>query len=328
MISLDTSYAGLTLKNPIIISSSGLTDSVAKIQRLQESGAGAVVLKSLFEEQMGMDAAKVINQTSYAYPETGDYVSNYLKNNSIDMQLDLIRKAKLTIQIPVIASVNCQQDGEWINYALEMERAGADAIELNIYFLPIDADMRGSDLEKRYLHIVEKVMDKISIPITIKLANQFSNPVFMVNELYKRGVKAVVLFNRFYEPDIDIDNMQFKAAPVFSGHREMFQVLRWTGIISSQIETIDVSASTGVHDAKSVIKMLLAGASGVQICSAVYSQGPGIIPLMLDGLRDWMGRNHYNQIKDFQGKMSYRNIPNPDAYERAQFMRYYSASSY
>lgn len=323
MIDLKTSYLGLSLKNPIIVSSSGLTNSVEKIKQLEKLGAGAVVLKSLFEEQIMYEAGS-LSETS-DYPEAEDYIRNYTKNNSLESYLNLIEEAKKATNIPIIASINCISSDEWIGFARDIEQAGADALELNVYYLPTEKQFEGKEYEGLYFDLVEKLTGLINIPIAVKLGYHFTNLTYMVDKLFYRGAKGVVLFNRFYEPDIDIENFKFRSAEVLSSESDIRYSLRWIGIISGLDIKLDLAASTGVHDGAGVIKQLLAGAQAVMICSTLYKYGVGHLKDIHKELEEWMQRHSYKSIDEFRGKMSYKRIDDPAIYERAQFMKYFSS---
>lgn len=324
MVNLSTKYLGLDLKNPIIVSSSGLTNSVEKIKKIEEMGAGAVVLKSLFEEQINYEAGSMMNDDD-TYPEAGDYIANYVKNTSVDNYLDLIEQAKKAVEIPVIASINCVSATDWTSFAKRIEQAGADALELNIYIVAINKNMTSADYEQIYYDIVEEVSKKISIPIVVKLSYHFTNFVNIIDRLSVNGASGVVLFNRFYQPDIDIEKMQVSAADVFSTPSDIRHALRWVAIVSDKVRKIDISASTGVHDGEAAVKMLLAGATTVQVCSVLYEKGVEYIRTILTELEDWMKKKGHNEIDDFRAKMSARKLTNPARYQRAQFMKYFSS---
>lgn len=325
MINLETTYLGLQLKNPIIVGSSGLTNSVEKIKKVHQAGAGAVVLKSLFEEQINHDVDRSIyHGAGMDYPEAMDYIKTYSRNNSVSEYLTLIKEAKAAVDIPVIASINCFSADEWIDFAQQIENAGADALELNLFVVNTDKNSHAPDYEALYYKIAQTVSQVISIPVVMKLGMYFSNLVAVVDKLSVSGAKGVVLFNRFYEPDIDINNLNLTAAEIFSSPSDIRRSLRWVAIVSDRIKNIDVAASTGVHDGDAVIKQLLAGAKAVQVCSAVYKHGPEIITRMLEKLETWMSEKSFNQIDQFRGLMSYGKMKNPSVYERAQFMRYFS----
>lgn len=323
MANLRTRYVGLDLRNPVIVSSSGLTDSVDKIKELYDQNAGAVVLKSLFEEQINYEAGRLIDQSNY--PEAQDYISNYTKSNSVEQYLDLIEGAKKEVNIPVIASINCVSSSDWVNFTKEIQSAGADALELNIYTLPTSRHSKASDVEKVYMEIAEKINHILSIPFVVKLGQHFSNLLYIVDQLYYRGVKGVVLFNRFYQPDIDIHSKKLKSSEVFSSPADIRYPLRWIGILSAEIDTIDISASTGVHSGEAAIKLLLAGAHTIQVCSAIYQNGPEYINRIVKYIEEWMNKNNYDSIDSFRGKLNYEKIPDPAIYERTQFMKYFSS---
>ena len=323
MIDLSTTYAGLKMKSPIIVSSSGLTSSVERIRKMATAGAGAVVMKSLFEEQINHEAGNLSAESDY--PEAGDYIRTYARENSLDNYLSLISSAKEAVDIPVIASINCISGNEWIDFAGRIEEAGADALELNIYFLPIDKEKDPREYEKAYLNLVSEVKKRTSLPIIVKLGNGFSNITWMVQQLYIRGVGAVVLFNRFYAPDINTDDMTFGSSEVLSSPAELRNSLRWIGIVSSQIDQLDLAASTGVHSGMAVVKQILAGATAVQVCSVLYRNGVDYIKEMIKEMKKWMEKNQFESTADFRGRMNYSSLKDPSVYERAQFMKYFSS---
>ena len=323
MINLETSYLGLKLKNPVIVSSSGLTNSVEKIKQIEKAGAGAVVLKSLFEEQINHEAGKMISQ-SQDYPEAEDYINAYTKSNSVGQYLELIESAKKETSIPIIASVNCVSADDWTGFSKQIQDAGADALELNVHVVPVDVNRTSEEIEQVYYNVVEKVKEIISIPIVVKIGYHFSNLSQIVNGLYFRKVKGVVLFNRFYQPDIDIDNLDFTSSEVFSTPNDIRNSLRWVGIVSELVKNIEISASTGIHDGKAAVKFLLAGAQTVQVCSVLYKNGVDYVSTIIDELSAWMEEKKYNSIDEFRGKLNYGTKGNPAVYERAQFMKYFS----
>lgn len=322
MANLNTNYLGLTLKNPVIVSSSGLTSSVERIVSLEKMGAGAVVLKSLFEEQIQHEAGQFIDKSDY--PEAFDYIRQYTKSNSLEEYLKLIENAKKSVKIPVIASINCISASEWVSFAGKIQQAGADALELNVFFVPVEKEISSEKYEELYYEIVTKVRQNVSIPVSVKIGMHFTNLVRIINNIYFRGAQGVVLFNRFYAPDIDIDKLKITSAEVFSNPSDISHSLRWVGIISDKIEKIDVAASTGVHDGKSVVRQILAGAKAVQICSVLYKKGIDYLPVIIKEIETWMDHHKYKTIGDFRGILNYRNIPDPSVYERSQFMKYFS----
>lgn len=322
MPNLEVEYLGLKLKNPVIVSSSGLTSTVDKIRSLEKAGAGAVVLKSLFEEQINYEAGSLIMDNDY--PEAEDYIRNYTKDHSVGNYLNLIEEAKKTVSIPVIASINCISASDWVGFSQRIQEAGADALELNVYFLPTDRLTSSADFENIYYDLASKITGIINIPVSVKLGNNFTNVLAIIDRLHAQGIKGVVMFNRFYEPDIDIEKMKLTAADIFSNSSDLRHVLRWVALVSDKIRFMDISASTGVHSYEAVVKQILAGAKTVQVCSLLYKNGIKEVSNLVGGLQEWMDRKGYGEINDFRGKMSYKNIPDPSAYERSQFMKYFS----
>jgi dihydroorotate dehydrogenase (fumarate) len=322
MIDLATTYAGLNMKSPVIVSSSGLTNSIERIKKIALAGAGAVVMKSLFEEQIMHEVNNLSADSDY--PEAGDYLRTYARENSLESYLSIIKGAKDLVDIPIIASINCVSANEWIDFAGKIEGAGADALELNIYFLPIDKDKDPREYEKVYLDLVSSVKEKTNLPVIVKLGSGFSNITWMVNQLYIRGAAAVVLFNRFYTPDIDTSDLSFSSSEVLSSPADLRNSLRWIGIVSSQVQQIDLAASTGVHSGLAVIKQILAGATAVQVCSVLYRNGIDYIRDMINEMKKWMEKNQYEAPGDFRGKLNYNSLDDPTVYERAQFIKYFS----
>lgn len=325
MINLETKYMGLKLKNPIIVASSGLTNSIEKIKDLENAGAGAIVLKSIFEEQINNEVSDLINRDPQnLYPEAEDYIWNYTRNNSITRHLNLLSEAKKETEIPIIASINCMSASEWTVFAKDFENAGADALELNLFFVPTARQRSSEEIEQLYLKIVSEVKKQVTIPVSVKIGYYYTNMISMADRLVAHGANALVLFNRFYEPDINIEKMQITSSEVFSSPADIRRSLRWIGLISSQLPKVEIAASTGIHDGEAVIKQLLAGAQTVQVCSGIYINGSQLIAGMLNDLTAFMKKQNFKKIEDFRGRLSYKNIPDPMLYERAQFMRYFS----
>lgn len=322
-MNLETNYLGLTLRNPLIISSSGLTDSLEKIKTAADYGAGAVVLKSIFEEQINYQAG--ILSSGSDYPEASDYISYYTKTHSLDKYLKLIQSAKESTDIPVIPSINCITADDWINFSKNIEEAGADALEVNMFFLPLDKTTKPADAENIYFKLVEKLRKILTIPFAIKLGQRFTNLFYIIDQLYNRGANGVVLFNRFFEPDIDVHAMNITPAAVFSSPDEKRNVLRWIAMASAINEKISLSASTGVHSGEDVVKYLLAGADTVQMCSVLYKEGSEYVKEVLVSLESWMKSNNLTSINEFRGKLNYKNFKDASKYERSQFMKYFSA---
>lgn len=322
MTSLNTEYAGLNLKNPIIVGSSGLTNNAKKNKELEKSGAGAIVLKSLFEEQIEMMSDYMLEGTDY--PEASDYIRNYVKSDQLVDYLGLVRETKKLCSIPVIVSINCYKANAWTDFAKQIESAGADAIELNIFSISTDIHNHPEGLVKDYIQILRKVKSVVRIPVIVKMTKMFGNIPYMVNKLYENGAAAVVMFNKYYQPDIDVHSLQIVSGHVFSSAVDISDTLRWTGIVSGIIPQINIACSTGIHDWEDVLKCILAGASAVQIASVIYQHGNEVIPQMLRSIEEWMATMNYKTITDFKGKLNFSNIPDPQLYERAQFMKYFS----
>lgn len=325
MADISTTYMGLKLTSPVIIGSSGLTNSIENIKEFAARGAGAVVLKSLFEEQIRHEIAQTSSHDHVAnmYPEAQDYISNYSRNHRVDEYLDLIRKARQEVSIPIIASINCISSEEWISFARKIQDAGASALELNVFIMPSDPSFGAEQNEKVYFTILEEVRKLITIPIALKISYYFSGLAKMALKLSWAGAKGLVLFNRFYSPDINIKTLKVVATNVFSTPEEISTSLRWVAMLSDRVYC-DVCASTGIHDSQGLIKQLLAGAKAVQIASTLYKNGFGRIDEMNAGLIAWMDEHKYSKIEDFNGMMSFKKAENPGAYERVQFMKHFA----
>ena len=326
MIDLETKYGRLILKNPIVAGSSGLTDNLDNLMELEKQGAAAVVLKSLFEEEILRDMnaqLSAMSSPSFIYPETLEFYDYYdgPKENTAKY-LELIKGAKEKLSIPVIASVNCMDANNWTYYPHEIEQAGADAIELNIFNLPSDLNKSSAENEQVYFDIIKAVQAKISIPLFVKLSYYSSSLAAFLLKIAETEVDGIILFNRFYNPDIDIDKLEITSGGVLSTPGDIYQSLRWIAILSERINT-SLIASTGVHDAGGVVKQLLAGATAVQIASALYKNGIPYIAKMLDELTAWMKNKGFDTVDSFKGKLSQSKTSNPAVYSRVQFMKYF-----
>lgn len=328
MVDLSTEYLGLKLKNPIIAGSSGLTNSAKSIKELEENGAAAVVLKSIFEEEIAFEYDDIIKEAeSKGYNlDQFDYYDYKIKEDNLDKYTTLISESKKAVSIPVIASVNCVYSHEWLAFASQLQKAGADALELNMFFLPSDFERTSEEKEKAYFQIIEQVQKVITLPITLKISYYFSNLGPMIQKLSNTGISGLVLFNRFFSPDFDIDKFEVKSSNIFSSPSDLSISLRWIAIMSERVNC-DLVASTGVHDGVALIKQLLAGADAVQVASTLYQNGKGRIGEMLKTLEEWMEGKGYSKLSDFRGKMSQAKSSNPAAYERVQFMKYFGGKS-
>lgn len=322
MADLKTTFAGLKLKNPVIISSSGLTNTAVKNEKLEAAGAGAIVLKSLFEEQIMLEADRLRNP-SY-YPEGSDYLAEYIRNHKLGEYLELIRESKNVCTIPIIASINCHTNTEWIDFAKQIEEAGADALEINILALQTDVQYQYGSFEQRHIDILSHVKRTIKIPIIMKLGDNLTNPIALIDQLHANGAAAVVLFNRFYQPDIDVDKMEQTSNNVFSNSADLSMPLRWIGIASSQVTKIDYAASGGIHTPEAVVKAILAGASAVEVCSVIYQNSAMFIGEANRFLETWMQQKGFERISQFKGKLNAKDVEGINMWERTQFLKYFS----
>ncbi len=319
---LKTRYAGISIKNPIVVASSGLSDGVEKIKELEKAGAGAVVMKSLFEEQIYIQSYWMLEGSDY--PEANDYIREYVKKHEVSDYLKTIQEAKSSCSIPIIASINCYKSDTWIEFAHQIEMAGADAIELNVFMLHTDINGNPEDEELVYINILNKVKEIVNIPISIKIGKYSGNIPRLVNKLYANGASGVVLFNRFYQPDIDINKLQIVSGQVFSSHSDIADTLRWIGIVSGSVPQIPLIASTGIHEWEDVLKCILAGAFAVELCSTIYQHGNEVIGQITRSIEEWMLSMNLKSIDEFRGRLNYSNIVDPSLYERVQFMKYFS----
>jgi dihydroorotate dehydrogenase (fumarate) len=329
-----TTYLGLSLKNPIIVGSSGLTSSVKKVKELEAAGAGAVVLKSLFEEEIAYEYADFMKQSqtegeAYRYFDYDgrknpiEYYDYVIREKNLEKYIALIKDSKNEVSIPVMASINCYYHSlEWISFARHLEEAGADALELNMFFPPTDFAHTREEKEAVYFRTIEKIKKAISIPIALKISHYFTDLGPMIGKLSKTGIQGLVLFNRFFSPDFDIDTFEVKPSFVFSSPSELAMSLRWIAIMSGKVDC-DLAASTGIHDGVAVIKQILAGADAVQAVSCLYKNGPGYIKKLLDAVEEWMTRKRFESLSDFRGRMSQDQTKDPAIYDRVQFMRYF-----
>ncbi len=327
---LSVSYLGMKLKSPVVVGSSSLTASVANLKKIENSGAGAVVLKSIFEEEIYNEYRSILEkEKDQEFPDVRflDYYDYKIKDDNIKKYLSLIREAKKEVKIPVIASINCVSSWEWSFFAKKIEEAGADALEINLFILPSDFTKNCNDIEDTYLSILKKIKAAVSIPVAAKLSYYFADLAAFVKRVSESGVDGVVLFNRFFHPDFDIDNFKVIPSNVLSRSSDLAISLRWMSILSGRMGC-DLIASTGVHDGASVIKEVLAGADAVQVVSSLYKNGIEYVSDMLQEVKAWMEKHGFDKLDDFRGKMSQVNSPNPAEYERVQFMRYFEGKKY
>jgi len=316
-----TNYIGLKLKNPLVISSSKITKEFDSIKFCAEMGAGAIVTKSIFEEQLLVDENRLKDQDPkfHYYPEAIEQLQKYSTEFGMRKLLDLIADVKAKLDIPVIASINCVTDSEWTNYASKFEEAGADAIELNIAIIPFDIHTTCTETNERYINIFKSVKKNVNIPVSIKLGSYFTNIIGMANKLDKEGADGLVLFNRFYRPDINIETEEIIKTNILSGSSEATKSLRWVALLADKLNC-DISAGTGIHTHSEVIKQLLVGAKTTQLCSTLFQNGISYIETILFEMERWMKRKGYYSISDFQGNIQKKYGKDISKFERIQFL--------
>lgn len=325
MSKLSTNYLGLSLKNPIIAASSGLTDSVDGIKQLEKAGVSAVVLKSIFEEEIVIEMEtnlKKMASESFLYPETLDFYDDEEDSSITTDYLELIRNAKTAVDIPIIASINCVTAEHWTYFPKMIEEAGADALELNVFFLPSDSNRDSKANEELYFEVIKKVKEQVSIPVSVKMSYYFSSLLQFTQKLSKLDINGIVLFNRYFNPDFDIDTLQLTSGSVLSLPNDYHTTLRWISILSGKIKC-DLAASTGIHNGETAIKQILAGACAVEIASTIYTNGYERVGEMLEYIEKWMDTKGFSSIDDFKAKLNQKGSNDPAAYERVQFMKYF-----
>ena len=321
---LTSEYLGLTLPSPLVASASPLNAHVDNLRQLQDFGAGAVVLPSVVEEQLIREQEMLdllIDRGAESFGEALSYFpAQSTRAFDTSRQLTLVEQASRALNIPVIASLNGVTDGGWVDFASEIENAGASAIELNVFFVPSDITLRGSDVEKRYLDTVAAVVAAVDIPVSVKIGPYFSSPGHIAREFANAGAKGLVLFNRFYEPDIDPKTLSVVPSLDLSHRNEMRLPLLWIGVLAGQIEA-SLAATSGVEDADDVVRYLLAGADVVMTTSSLLRHGVEHMKVLVDGLSDWLSARRLSSPRDIRGKLSHQNVKDPEAYERANYIK-------
>jgi len=321
---LTTKYLGLTLRSPLVASASPLSEEIGNIKKLEDAGIGAIVLYSLFEEQIRLEQEEYNFHTTHGtdafaeslsyFPEIDDY------KLGPELYLEHIQKAKAAVSVPIIASLNGSSLGGWTSYAKEMENAGADAIELNIYNIPTNGDMTGTQVEQQYVDILKAVKSAVKIPVALKLSPYFSNFSNVAKLFDEAGANALVLFNRFYQPDIDLDEFEVTPNLILSQSNAMRLPMRWIAILKDNIKA-DLAATSGIHTGTDVIKMMMVGANVAMLCSSLLKHGINHVKNIEDHMKQWMRENDYKSISEMQGSMSQQKIANPGSFERAQYMK-------
>jgi len=319
---LKTNYLGLELKNPIIVGASNLVTDLSLLKKLEDAGAAAIVYKSLFEEQVNLENL-ILQDKLTEYNERNAEMTSIFSHDIYEAGPDEFlmhfKEAKNTVNIPLIASLNAVYDDTWYEWAKKLEEAGADALELNFYNNPREFDMEGRAIINEELDVIEGVKKTVNIPVSVKLSAFYTNPLYVFNEMAKRGADGFVLFNRLFQPDINIENEKMQFPYNLSANQDMRLPLRYAGMLYDQLDA-DVCSNTGIFTGEDVIKMLLAGADAVQVVSTLYKHGPQQISRMLEDIEIWMANKQYKSLDAFRGKLSMKNIKDPFAYRRAQYV--------
>ncbi len=319
-----TRYMGLELRSPVVASSSELTNKLENLKKLEEAGAGAVVLRSLFEEEILAEMERTetaMQRPGPIFPDLVDMDDLIEPAHTVPDYLELIARAKKELGIPVIASINCIGSRKWTDFAAKLEEQGADALELNIFLQPSDFQAESAaEYEKIYFDIINRVLDEVGIPVSVKVSFYFTLLAQTLQAISKTGIKGLVLFNRFFNPDYDVENLKIVPTNVLSTPADLATSLKWIAIMSGRVDC-DLAASTGVHDGDGVIKQLLAGAKAVQVASTLYRNGLGVVTDLNERLAAWMQERDYKTLDDFRGTLSRENVGNPAAYDRVQFVK-------
>lgn len=328
MINLSTTYLGLKLKSPIVVSAGPLCKDIANIKKMEDAGAGAIVLHSLFEEQINLESneldqylsqgSEVGAEANNMFPDMGTY------NIGPDAYLEHIRKAKQAVKVPVIGSLNGMTNGGWIRYAKLMEEAGADALELNIYYLPTDPNVTGAQVEEMTIELVANVNSTVRIPLAVKLSPYYSSIANVAKNLDKAGADALVLFNRFYQPDFDLEALEVVPTLMLSRSNEIKLRLHWAAILFGKISA-DIAVTGGVHTAEDVVKSMMAGAKVAMTTSALLEHGIDYLKTLTADLTKWLEEHEYESIEQMQGSMSHKNVAHPSVFERANYMKVLSS---
>ena len=321
---LTTTYLGLKLKNPIVPSASPLSYNLDSMKQLEDAGASAIVMYSLFEEQIAHERSELLHylsRGSESYAEALSYFPEVHQYNlGPEEYIELLSEAKKSLEIPVIGSLNGVSVGGWIDYAKKIEEAGADALELNLYYIPTDPKISGTDVENRYIELVQTIKRTVKIPVAVKLSAFFSAMAHMAQRFDNAGADGLVLFNRFYQPDFDLETLEVRPNIILSTPQALRLPLRWIAILYSRVKA-SLAATSGIHTAEDVLKMLMAGADVTMMCSALLKHGPEHIKQVLQGMENWMTENEYVSVKQMKGSMSQKSTADPAAFERANYMK-------
>jgi len=321
---LTTTYLGLNLRTPLVPSASPLSQELGNIRRMEDAGAAAIVLYSLFEEQLTRERFELHHHLTHGTESFAEALSYFPEPESFEHgaehYLNHIRRAKEAVEIPIIASLNGDSPGGWTQYAQQMQQAGADAIELNIYYIPTDIHLGSHQVEQNYLDILQAVKSAVTIPVAVKLSPFFSSLANMAAQLVEKGANGLVLFNRFYQPDIDLEHLEVRTNVLLSRQQSLRLPMRWIAILYGRIAA-DLAATSGIHIAEDALKVLMAGAGVAQLCSVLLERGIDYIGVIERGMREWMEDHEYESVRQMQGSMSQIRCADPSAFERAQYMR-------
>lgn len=323
-MNLSTTYLGMNLRSPLVASASPLSENVDNLRRMEDAGAGAVVLFSLFEEQIRQERATLYHHLTYDTDSFAEALTHFPEPETYhagpDQYLELIRKAKQAVQIPIIASLNGISIGGWTKFASKMQDAGADALELNIYYVAADIHLTGAQVEQTYLEILKAVKRTVTIPVAVKISPYFSNMANMAVQLDEAGANALVLFNRFYQPDINLETLEVEPHVLLSTAQDLRLPLTWIGILYGQLKS-DLAATSGIHSGEDAAKLILAGANVTMMTSALLRNGIGHLSVVEHELRAWMERHEYESVAQMRGSVSQMHAEDPTAFERVQYMR-------
>jgi dihydroorotate dehydrogenase (fumarate) len=323
MTDLRVDYLGLELKNPLVPSASPLSKTLDSARHLEDAGAAALVMYSLFEEQVLAEEHqydRFIQHQTLGHAEASSFLPDQPDyQGSLDKYLAQLQALKASLDIPVIASLNGISNEGWVDYGRELEQAGADALELNVYYVAADITETALDVEQRYLEVLKHLRSEVSLPIAVKLSPQFSSPIHLVKQLQASGADAVVIFNRFYQSDINLETLAVEPMLELSSSYESLLRIRWAAMLRGALD-IDLATTGGFHQTEDVLKALLAGANVVQLCSVLLAHGPQRLAAMLGNLAEWLEQYEYDSVRQMQGSLSYRNAANPADYERENYL--------
>ena len=330
---LTTNYLGLDLKNPFVPSASPLTRSVAMARELEDAGASAVIMWSLFEEAVTAESESMVRFLHHQDTGFGEAEAGFLPawsdfENGLDLYLENLRRLKETLAIPVIASLNGVTPSGWISTAKELEKAGADALELNVYYIAGDINQTGDQVEDRYLTLLRELRGQVSLPINMKLSPAFSSLGNTIRRMAEAGADGVALFNRFYQPDISVEGLRLQPSLQPSTSADALLAMRWIAILYGRIDGLSLGATGGVHTAQDAIKLLLAGADVVHLCSSLLTRGPNHLATVIRGVTEWMDEQGFESVADFRGRVSALSVPNPADFERANYVNTLDSYSY